>query len=208
MLYAKDPALIFNHHDPYSPHTIITREFPRGKTVLDVGCNTGYVGHYLIRRKNCVCDGIDYNQNFLNQAKDGGYRHTFRINLYNPHFKINAQYDLALFIDILEHLPRPDFVLRKIARENLKKNGQAIICRPNIARWKFRLPHLSGKFSYQKSGIMSRDHLRFFTRESAIALIRESGLSVNKILPTGIGARIKILPTFLSFQFIFFCQKK
>jgi len=166
------------------------------------------LGEYLIKNKNCVCDGIDYDENFLIKAKQKGYRNTFKIDLYQNNFHLQEQYDLIMFVDILEHLPNPYSILKKIIAENLKKGGAGIICLPNIARLEYRFNHLLGKFAYEKSGIMHQDHLRFFTQNSAAKLIYQSGLTITKILPTGLGARLKILPSLFAFQFIFLCRKR
>jgi len=207
-MYNKDPALKFNFADHYSPHFIVPRLVGRNKVILDVGCNQGYLGAYLIKNKNCICDGIDIDKKLLVQAKKKGYRNTFKIDLYKTDFKIKEKYDILMFIDILEHLPNPYLILKKMVRENLKTKGKAIICLPNIARLEHRINHLLGKFNYQTSGIMHQDHLRFFTRESALQMIKKTNLRIEKILPTGLGAKTEMLPNLLSFQFIFICKKE
>ena len=40
---------------------------------------------------------------------------------------------------------------------------------------------LKGKFEYQDSGILDRTHLRFFTLESIVKMLEESGLGLNHI---------------------------
>lgn len=206
-MFNKDPELSLHINDPYNPHSIILKLIPPKKTVLDIGCNAGYIGHYLIKNKNCVCDGIDCSEKFLTKAKKGGYRNVFKINLYLDSFALKEKYDILLFIDILEHLPNPYLILLKLVKENLKKDGVAIICLPNIGRFEHRLKHLFGKFNYEKSGIICQDHLRFFTKETALNMLKKTNLQIVKILPTGLGAIMKIFPTLLSYQFIFICKK-
>ncbi len=206
-MFSKDSALPFNFRDRYSPHYIVCQLVRRQKTILDVGCNTGYIGQFLIQNKHCICDGIDIDHKLLTKAKEAGYRQTFTLDLAQTHFQLPKRYDVILFIDILEHLPNPYLVLEKITRENLKEDGEMIICLPNIARLELRLGHLLGKFDYGQSGIMHPDHLRFFTRATALQMIRKAGLKVKKILPTGLGARLNFLPTLTAFQFILICRK-
>jgi len=88
----------------------------------------------------------------------------------------------------------------------LKDDGRVIISLPNIARLEIRLKLLVGKFDYQP-GILSADHLRFFTRQSATALIEKCGYRIENIIPTGLGHRIKILTNLTAFQFIYVCKK-
>lgn len=206
-MFSKDSALPFNFKDCYSPHYIVCQLVRPQKTILDAGCNTGYIGQFLIKNKHCICDGIDIDPQLLEGAKKAGYRQTFALDLAQTHFKLLERYDVILFIDILEHLPNPYLILKKITAENLKEKGEMIICLPNIARLELRLGHLLGKFDYGQSGIMHPDHLRFFTRTSALQMIRAAGLVVRKILPTGLGARLNFLPTLTAFQFIFVCRK-
>lgn len=206
-MFEKDQELKFNLNNPFSPHSIVSNLIKSEKEVLDVGCNTGYLGQYLIKNKNCICDGIDYNKQFLLKAQKRGYRNIYKIDLYTADFKLSEKYDVILFIDILEHLPDPYIILLKLIKENLKNKGTAIICLPNIGRFEYRIRHLLGKFNYEKSGIMHRDHLRFFTKSTALNMLKKTHLKIQKILPTGLGAKIKILTNLLSFQFIFVCQK-
>lgn len=206
-MFDKDPELSFQSGDCHSPHSIIPKLINSGQSVLDVGCNTGYIGEYLIKNKSCVCDGIDYSEELLRKAGERGYRNLFKIDLYGKDFRINQEYDMLLFIDILEHLPNPYEILVKLAGENLRKGGKAIICLPNIARLEHRISHMLGRFEYEKSGIMHQDHLRFFTKKTASEMIEKTGLKTTKIVPTGLGHKLGIFPTLTAFQFIFICQK-
>jgi O-antigen biosynthesis protein len=206
-MFEKDPHLSFKFSDPHSPHRLVTRFVKPGSSVLDVGCNTGYIGQYLIENRNCVCDGIDYDAEMLKTAKRSGYSNVFEIDLYKSDFRVEAEYDALLFIDILEHLPNPYDILLKLSRENLKKGGIAIICLPNVARFEYRLKHLFGKFEYEESGIMHQDHLRFFTNDSAARMIEKIPLKITKVVPTGLGHKWGILPNLTAFQFIYVCLK-
>lgn len=191
----------------YSPNNIIPRLINANSSVLDVGCGPGILGKVLKKqKKNCICDGVDINKSFLKQAKRY-YRNLYCFDLDQDFSFGRAKYDFIIFADILEHLKRPDLVLRAF-KKYLKRNGKIIISLPNIARLENRLSLLLGKFNYQECGIMYRDHLRFFTLKTGRELIEEAGFEVVKTLPTGFGAMIKILSTLTSFQFIHVCKKK
>ncbi|RJP28788.1 MAG: class I SAM-dependent methyltransferase [Candidatus Omnitrophota bacterium] len=191
--------------DPHSPHSIILGLMPTDTAVLDVGCNSGYIGKWLIKNKNCVVDGIDIEECLLSKAKENGYRNTYRIDLSSNTFSLPGfKYDQILFVDILEHLPEPSRVLNKFIKENLKNKGKIIISIPNIARIEYRLRHLFGNFDYD-NGIMHSQHLRFFTMKTAIRMIEQSGCKIIKIIPTGLGHRLNILTKLTAFQFIFIC---
>lgn len=189
---------------PFSPHAIAPCLVEPDSVVLDVGCNAGYLGQYLKEEKNCVCDGIDIDQAVLRKAKPF-YKNLYKLDLFKDVFSLKSRYDYILFIDILEHLPNPKRVLKKFVK-NLKPEGKAIVCLPNIARLELRLKHLLGNFDYQP-GIMNEDHLRFFTLKTGREMIENCGLKVDQVLPTGLGARLKILPTLTAFQFIYIASR-
>lgn len=201
-MFKKDDFLNFDS-SPHSVHTFICNLVMSGSTILDVGCNTGYIGKKL-KEKNVVSDGIDINKIALDIAKKN-YRELFTRDLYVPRLDLgSSKYDYIIFADILEHLPLPQLLL-KDSKKYLKKNGKIIISLPNIARFEIRLKLLFGNFDYAP-GILGEDHLRFFTRKTALKLIQSSGLTAEKIIPAGMGHRVKIFPTVFAFQFVFVCM--
>lgn len=204
-MYFKPNKKLSLDTSPYSPHMIIPPLVRADSFVLDVGCNAGYIGKYLKENKNCVCDGIDIDEAALAKARPY-YRNLFKIDLFKDNFRLARHYDFILFIDILEHLPTPDKILKKLAG-NLKSKGKVIICLPNIARLELRLKHLLGNFDY-KPGIMNEDHLRFFTLKTGKKLIEDCGLKIEKVLPTGMGARLKIWPKLIACQFIYIAHQR
>lgn len=86
--------------------------------------------------------------------------------------------DLVLCLDVLEHLVDPWTVVRRVT-PLLAPGGRLYISVPNVRNWKFlaRL-FFKGDFRYRDSGILDRTHLRFFTRETAMALAGTGGLTV------------------------------
>jgi 2-polyprenyl-3-methyl-5-hydroxy-6-metoxy-1,4-benzoquinol methylase len=204
-LFQKDPLLVLDE-SPHSPHQIVQNLINKNApTVLDIGCNAGFFGEQLMEKKNAQVDGIDINEEALEKAKIV-YRKIFKRDLYDSKLDIGEeQYDYIIFSDILEHLPRPDLIL-KDAKKYLKNGGRVIITLPNVARLEIRIGLLLGKFDYAP-GILSHDHLRFFTKKSARRMIEECGYEIKKIIPTGFGHRFGILPSLTAFQFIYVCKK-
>jgi len=198
-IFQKDGPIPFNT-SPHSPHSLIYNLISNNSEVLDVGCNTGLLGKQLLRKK-VIVDGIDINPKLIKIAQKH-YRHTYIRDLYHPHLNIpHHRYDYIVLSDILEHLPAPDKVLLDI-HKYLKPNGMVIVSLPNIARLEIRLKLLFGSFDYQ-FGILSPDHLRFFTLKTGIKLFQSTGFSVIKTIPTGLGHRFPIFQNLLAFQFIY-----
>jgi 2-polyprenyl-3-methyl-5-hydroxy-6-metoxy-1,4-benzoquinol methylase len=89
-------------------------------------------------------------------------------------------YDLVLCLDVLEHLVDPWATVRRLQRV-IRPGGRLIASLPNVRHASVVLPLLlRGEFRYAESGLLDRTHLRFFTRDSALALIGQPGLRVER----------------------------
>lgn len=204
-MFKKDSLLNLDK-SPHSPHSIIPHLIgKKNALILDVGCNNGLVGREIMRQSQASIDGLDINREALKEAGKY-YRKVFERDLCGSMFEIEAEnYDYIIFSDILEHLPRPDLVLLD-AKKYLKDDGKILISLPNVARLEIRVGLLLGNFDY-KPGILSEDHLRFFTQESGRKLIQDCGYGIEKIVPSGLGHRVKIFTNLTAFQFIYVCKK-
>jgi len=191
---------------PHSPNVKILNLIKSNKKVLDIGCSSGYLAEKL-NKKNCRVFGIEIDKKAAKKAKKYCQK-VINVDVEQI-VKLpfpNKFFDIIICSDILEHLRRPDLVLIKI-KKYLKDNGLIIASIPNIARVEFRLKLLLGKFDYQESGILQKDHFRFFTLSSIKKLFLELDYKIIKIDYTGLGSRIKIFPTLFAFQFIIVAQK-
>jgi 2-polyprenyl-3-methyl-5-hydroxy-6-metoxy-1,4-benzoquinol methylase len=87
-----------------------------------------------------------------------------------------ASLDLVLCLDVLEHMPDPWSMVRRLS-PLIAPGGRLILSVPNIRHWKFitRLL-LRGDFIYRDAGLLDRTHLRFFVRRTAVELATSGGL--------------------------------
>jgi SAM-dependent methyltransferase len=93
--------------------------------------------------------------------------------------RVGGPFDVVLLMHVLEHLVDPWAVLRA-ARDWLAPGGHAVVLLPNVACWRIRKAlFLGGAFEYEDTGILDRTHLRFFTLDSARALLATSGWDVR-----------------------------
>ena len=88
-------------------------------------------------------------------------------------------FDRVLFMDVLEHLRRPEQLLEQ-CRALLKANGRVVVSVPNVANLTVRLGLLFGRWQYAERGIMDRTHMRFYTRKTARRLLEAAGFRVIK----------------------------
>lgn len=86
-------------------------------------------------------------------------------------------FDLALLLDVLEHVPDSAALLSEVAAR-VRPGGALLVSVPNVAHWSVRASLLAGRFDYAPRGIMDRTHLRFFTRRTFRALLEGAGLEV------------------------------
>ena len=95
-----------------------------------------------------------------------------------------APFDAVLCLDVLEHLLDPWTVLEGLAG-HLAPGGTAIVSIPNIRFHKALLPLLLwGDWAYEERGVLDSTHLRFFTRKTAMELVRGAGLEVVTVEPS------------------------
>lgn len=168
--------------NPANVHRIEMEMITNGSLVLDVGCHTGIMGEALQKNKQATMIGIDTDIEALHVAggrlkaailldiEHGDWTHTVSGKGYH-------NFDTILFGDVLEHTRYPERILNQ-SKELLKPGGRVIVSVPNIAHWRIRLGLLFGKFEYSDSGILDRTHMRFFTRQSARALLENSGFKI------------------------------
>jgi 2-polyprenyl-3-methyl-5-hydroxy-6-metoxy-1,4-benzoquinol methylase len=142
----------------------------KGKDVLDVGCGFATTSQFVQQRGNRVV-GIESNADAVAVARTR-IAEVVEADLLNiPNV---GKFDTIIFADVLEHLAWPVGVLKKYA-DLLKPDGTVIVSLPNVGLWSVRLGLLFGGFRYQDSGVLDRTHLRFFTRRSALEMLRSAG---------------------------------
>jgi methionine biosynthesis protein MetW len=153
---------------------MVLRSIPPGSRVLDVGCDTGRFGEILRREKSCEVHGIERDAAAAAEAArrlDGVHVGAVDSAEALARFK---DFDVVLFLDVLEHLYDPWAVL-KGAIGVLRAGGTLISVVPNIAHLSVVRRLLVGRFDYEEHGMMDRTHLRWFTRKSFRSALSDSG---------------------------------
>lgn len=197
---------------PHSPTAIALKRVPLGSKLLDVGCAAGYMARECMV-KNCLTWGVELSPVAAELAR----RYCVEVAVADldrgAELPFGAvRFDCILCLDVLEHLARPDIVLRSLVRW-LAPEGKILISLPNIARLECRLALLAGRFDYELSGIMSKGHLRFFTKKTSRELVRNAGLEVVFEQGTGFASILRsygicVFETLTSFQWFFECRRK
>jgi 2-polyprenyl-3-methyl-5-hydroxy-6-metoxy-1,4-benzoquinol methylase len=144
-----------------------------GLDVLDVGCGFATTSQEIQKRGNRVT-GIESSAEAVAVARKR-IGAVIEADLQQVDALTSRTFDVIIFADVLEHLSWPIGILRKYT-ELLKKDGTVIVSLPNVGLWSVRLGLLFGRFPYAGTGVLDRTHLRFFTRSTAIEMLRAAGL--------------------------------
>ena len=148
----------------------------REKDVLDVGCGFATTSEHIEKLGNRVT-GIESSPEAVSIARTR-IREVIEADLLQSPALGGRKFDTIIFADVLEHLAWPVGVLRKYA-PLLKEGGTVIVSLPNVGLWSVRLGLLFGRFHYADTGVLDRTHLRFFTRSSAIEMLRATTRSTG-----------------------------
>lgn len=150
--------------------------------VLDVGAAQGMLGH-LIQGTGLTIDAIEANPEWAEMARPH-YRKVWASCVEDAPLEPGT-YKLVVCGDVLEHTPDPVGVLNRLC-EAASGDAKFIISLPNVAHLAIRTMLLFGRFPKMERGILDRTHLHFFTRDTALDLVRQAGLRAEKVACTGV----------------------
>lgn len=156
----------------------------RAERVLEIGCSSGETLRWL---KATGRAGRAWGIELFEPAAQAARAHAEEVLVGDAQALIGSafgteQFELILCLDVLEHMVDPWRFVDTL-QHRLAQGGRLVISVPNIRCIKVLLPLvLLGQFRYQEHGILDRTHLRFFTRESALALAEPSQLKVERWL--------------------------
>lgn len=151
---------------------------PSDGRVLEIGCGAGHLTEHLQRRGNTVT-AVDINPTAAARAARfaaDAFALDLDRHLLSERLR-GQQFDCIVLADVLEHVRSPLRVLTD-ALALLTPDGAVVISVPNVGHVDSRLMLLQGRWDYQPTGILDDSHLRFFTRTTLTAMLRDAGLEV------------------------------
>jgi methionine biosynthesis protein MetW len=153
-------------------------EHAAGARVLDVGCGAanGYAPEVASRAASYV--GVDVSERAVALARERGLDARVVEDAARLPFA-DASVDVAICVEVLEHLFRPDHAVAE-ARRVLRPGGRLVVSAPNAAYWRLRLFALRGTWHPHGDALALeqpwRDpHIRFFTLATLERLLRAAG---------------------------------
>ncbi len=147
------------------------------QAVLEIGCGAGAFGSAVkATRPDCRVTGVELHGPAADRA---GERLDQLIagSIEDPGVQQQLgdhAFDTLVAGDVLEHLIDPWATLAALDR-CLKPGAQILVCLPNVQHWSMVDRTLSGLWVYQDEGLMDRTHLRWFSRTTALMLLRGVG---------------------------------
>lgn len=164
------------NQDRFAAHERVLRLCGRPRAVVDVGGSSGYVSRRLAAAGSRVVV-LDRDEAAVADAIGAGVEaHVVDLGRDDPPLG-DAEFDLMLCMDILEHLSDPASALRRL-RRLLRPDGRLIASVPNGANWTLRLSLLAGRWEYRERGLLDRTHLRNFTRSTFHRLMTDAGFVI------------------------------
>jgi GT2 family glycosyltransferase/2-polyprenyl-3-methyl-5-hydroxy-6-metoxy-1,4-benzoquinol methylase len=148
--------------------------------VIDVGCGAGGLGRALkaaqpgreVRGIEYVAEQAERARQVLDDVRTSGAESGLPAGWERP--------DCVIFADVLEHLVDPWTTLRTW-RDALAPGGTLVVSLPNVLHRSVTFGALRGEWNYVEAGVLDRTHLRFFTRETAIAMLEGAGFAVDHV---------------------------
>ena len=158
----------------------------RPSRILDLGCAGGRLGE-LLRLSGHTVVGVDaVKVDGVADRLDDFYEADLDRGIPT---EVGGDFDVIVAADVLEHVREPQAILTE-ARDRLAPGGVIAVSVPNFAHWYPRLRVLSGRFDYDRRGILDAGHVRFFTRASFERLVARSGLRVRRRSTTGLPVEV------------------
>ncbi|PID40036.1 MAG: hypothetical protein CR984_05300 [Proteobacteria bacterium] len=160
----------------------IIRHIPAGSEVLELGPATGYLTRYMREQLECQIDAVEISPEMARKAEAYCRKMVVAdIDAVNLADLFHGQtYDRIVIADVLEHLNNHRAVLVG-CRELLGENGRLLVSIPNISHAAIIGSLLNNRFEYTDEGLLDRTHLHFFTRESIVRLLNQSGFGIDHI---------------------------
>jgi predicted TPR repeat methyltransferase len=176
---------------------------PRLGRVLDVGCGAGEVGRALRDRADFLA-GIEVDPEAAAAARES-YDQVVPGRAEDVIDSLAGPFDTILAYDVLEHLERPDDVLRRL--RSVAADGALLhVSVPNARHWSLQRDLvLRGTFGYTDWGHRDRTHLRWLTRRDLVALLESAGWQVEQTAHaplTSAGRFAEVLTRGLSAEFL------
>lgn len=107
------------------------QQFVENKTIIDVGCGTGY-GCKILAEKADLVFGIDHDKEAVNYCKSNYAAPNIQyFEMDANSFEFGRQFDIAVSFQVIEHMHNLDKFVEQLKRV-VKRDGMVFISTPNV----------------------------------------------------------------------------
>ena len=172
--------------DTRNTMSLINGWIKQGSVVMEFGPANGRLTKYLNKKKSCSMTIVEIDEDAGKEAAefaDEAYLGKDNGDIEKYYWAQTAKkYDYIVLADVLEHLSNPKKVLQK-CYSLLKEDGKILVSIPNLAHNSILISLYNDEFEYDKTGLLDRTHIHFFTNTSFRKMISNTGLYIYDTEP-------------------------
>ncbi|MDD0852532.1 glycosyltransferase [Halobacteriovorax sp. GB3] len=160
----------------FSAHEMILKRVKTPGNLLDVNSSHGLLRASLEEKSQKYDSVIEKNEK---SALENSLQADFlsRDSLTEVLRLTERKYDYIVMAETIEKFRYPKDVINWTS-QFIKEDGEFVLVISNIALWFYRISLLIGRFNYGEKGPLSHNHVHLYTKDTALQLIRRSGLEV------------------------------
>jgi SAM-dependent methyltransferase len=166
-------------HEQHNPD-LLSLMPPTARTVVEIGCSAGALAReYKKSNPACRYIGIEVAPDYARLAQrycDIVYELDIE-RADEAYLRGCLLADCWVFGDSLEHLNDPWALLERI-RRIIPEHGSVCACIPNAQHWSVQARLNCGELRYEKTGLLDRTHLRWFTRITIMEMFQQAGFKI------------------------------
>ena len=160
---------------------LIKKYLPEVSRILDAGCGAGANMKMLVDN-GYVCSGLTISEMEQKEAMSYGEVRLCNLEMGLPTDFFEKEFDCFIAAHLLEHIFYPQSLLKDLRM--IAKSGGVIVV-PNLLFWRNRIKLFFGIWEYQNQGLMDYTHSRWYSYQSLLKTLTDSGFKIKYTKATG-----------------------
>lgn len=174
---------IFKKYGLSSTQQEILKIVGGNKVVLEIGASAGYMTKAFLDN-GCIVDVVEVSLEAVSKIPKKTRKVFLKSIEDNEIFNQLGDYEFIILADVLEHLVDPQVVLIRLLKI-ASSSTKLLISLPNVAGWAMRKQlFFQGNFEYQKSGLLDKTHLHFYSVNTLPKVLSTAGWKIDRTIGT------------------------